>query len=273
VVGRLPDLPIPPPPAPPPQPSPAPDQQLWAAVDRVLIAAVDVVDGRRPGPAAADPDEHAVQTALDAVVAASTDLPWHGEPDVGARVRARLRAWADGARRVFVATDPGDPEELPALLWVTAGLVVAAARAARRGEHAPQAGLTAVLARVREGLPEPDGAWDEELATVVVVRPTRYRLRTGLTQGSGRLLSAANAATLARWGQEIDHHDLPIPVRLAERIDLILGQFDAGLEWQEGDPPSVISKHDAFGRGYEHVLKQLRSALGPAYQVLDTARF
>jgi hypothetical protein len=275
VVGRRSDLAPPAPPPPEPRQPAAPERYLWAAVDRVLVAAVDVADARARGPVPGEPDdadEQAVRAALDAVLGATPELPWHGDPDVEARVRTRIAAWAAGARRLAVATDPGDPARTTDLLWTAAGLVAAAALGARRtGDE--DSGLATVLGRVRDGLPEPEGAWDEELATVVVVRPTRYRLRTVLEAGSGRLVRAGNAATQTRWGQVIDHHDLPLPVSLADRIDFLLQQFDAGLEWKEGDPPSVMSKRDAFGNGYGYVLRRLREALGPAYQVLDSAQY
>ena len=105
---RLPASPPVPPPAPPPPlprsgPSSLPvslppvgprDRYLDAAVDRLMVAAIDVASGPP-----SEVDRYAVRAALDAILGRSTGprLPWHGRPDVHALVLTRIHRWWDGA--------------------------------------------------------------------------------------------------------------------------------------------------------------------------------
>jgi hypothetical protein len=269
------------------------DRYLDAAVDRVMVAAIDVADGdpggpavprrRSPGqaPGPADLDAAAVRTVLDAVLMRGwgPPLPWHGRMDVEALAAARVGRWRRIADLLVVETTPPAGTVLDDEVWVTARLVALAAAQARAtsGAHAPRGegdrGLTGVLERVRRGLEDPDGAWDESMATVLVARGPRYRLTTGFDGGAGRLLRPANEAARSRWGPTVDHFDLPVPLALARQVQALLDR--ARLDRAEpagGTRPFSQRELVEFREDYLVTLDELRRALGPAYVVEERAR-
>jgi hypothetical protein len=267
-----------PPPAPPPplQPPLLRDRHLDAAVDRLLVTAADVFDedaappSNFPSPVPADADVPAVATALAAIARPAAHLPWHGRQDIEPLIRARIEAWAAAARSLAHRSAPAGFLSLEELVWAT-GDTVAAAAAVVRGTYSDfRSGLTWALHEVRRTLPEPDAAWDEDLATVRVERRPRFRLATGFDAGSGTLLWARNDAARDRWDYPVDHFDLPVPLPLAHRIQGLIDRYDL-------DHPDVGTEHapftpqeyDDFRAGYLRTLDELRRVLGPAYEIED----
>ena len=300
----IPDLappPMPPPPVPPPlpqewpvpsriptwveqgQPPPQPPRPplprspaLYAAVDRVLVAAVDVVDaapaGARGRPEPGDPDGSAVDAALSEVLRAAPGLDGAARDAVAEVVRDRLTSWLHRATSVAVATLPGEPADVPGLLWAAAAAVAFAAAESRRADEDHESGLSSALAAVRHGLDVPDAAWDEALTDVRVARPPRYRLRAFFDPGSGTLLWSANDAARERWDYPVDHFDLPVPLALARRIETLVDRYDSGFP-DTGYTVREFSAEQisAFRAEFRDVLDELRPALGSAYEVVDEA--
>src|SRR4029453_127319 len=126
---------------------------------------------------------------------------------------------------LVAATRPGNGTVLDDEVWVTARLVATAAAEARTDRVDERSALTGVLDRVRRGLEDPDGAWDDSLATVLVTRPPRFRLKTGLDAGSGHLLWAVDDAARERWDYPVDH------------LRLLRVAGPAGLGGAGGAPP------------------------------------
>lgn len=284
------------PPVPPARPRPAPvrprqrgprDRYLDAAVDRVMVAAIDIADADPRGPSVprplvpgqpaspADLDVAAVRAVLDAILMRGwgPPLPWHGRMDVEALAMARVGRWRRIANLLVAATQPSAGSSLDDEVWVTARLV---AVAAAEGRDRPEAGtgLAVVLDRVRRGLEDPDGAWNDSLATVLVARPVRYRLTTGFDGGSGHLLWAVNDAARDRWNHAVDHFDLPVPLLLARQVQSLIDRYDL-------DHPDVGRRTQRFTQAefaefredYLMAVDGLRSALGPAYVVDVRAGF
>jgi hypothetical protein len=229
-------------------------REVPGAVDRLMVAATDAVDGTRgllgPGGAARPVD------AWDlAVLRQECDRLLGQEGAV-----ERVQRWADAAG----AGPTGEPA---GLVWTTAARLVDLAAAAR-DDGAPEAGLAAVLDGVTRHLPEPDAGWAGYASAPA--RHPRYRLVAKLDPGSGHLLWSGDQRTSARWDYPVDHFDLPIPLALAQEVDRLLRQYDATNPDLAGPAvPSVQSSWNAFLMGYRAVLPQLRSALGPAYAIDD----
>jgi hypothetical protein len=272
----------------PPRPTPPPppvvgdrDRRLDAAVDRVLVAAVDVADGDPDAVAApfvpggiarpVDLDRLAVEAALDAVLRPSwPPLPWHDRPDTVAQVALRMGGWRGAAGLLAGATYPGQGPDLTGELWTTALLVAAAAREARENWVDVTSGLAGVLDTVRRGLVEHDAAWDGALTTVLVARPPRYRLKAMFDTGSGHLLWALDEETVRRWDHPVDHFDLPIPLPLAHRIQWLVDRHDVDSpDVGTVHRPSAPAERETFRRTCAQTLAELRDALGPAYTVED----
>jgi hypothetical protein len=195
-------------------------------------------------------------------------LPWHGRMDVEALAIARVGRWRRIANLLVAATRPSSGTVLEDEVWVTARLVAIAAAEAREERVDERSGLAGVLDRVRRGLEDPDGAWDDTVATVRVARPARYRLQAGFDGGSGRLLWAANDAARARWDHRIDHFDLPLPLPLARHVQSLVDRYDldhphVGRTTQPLSPAEFAD----FREDYLMTLDELRGALGPAYVV------
>jgi hypothetical protein len=284
------------PPVPPARPRPAEprrllrgprDRYLDAAIDRVMIAAIDIADADPHGPtvppqllpgrptSAADLDVAAVRAVLDAILMRGwgPPLPWHGRMDVEALAMARVGRWARIANLLVAATHPLPGRALDDEVWVTARLVATAAAEARTDRVDERSGLAGVLDRVRRGLEDPDGAWDDSVATVLVARPARYRLTTGFDGGSGHLLWADNDAARDRWDHPVDHFDLPVPLALARHVQSLIERYDldhpdVGAETRRFSPAEVAEFRD----DYLMTVDELRRALGPAYVVEERAR-
>lgn len=258
------------------------DRYLDAAIDRVMVAAIDIADADPDGPTVppahvpgqpasrVDVDVAAVRTVLDAILMRGwgPPLPWHGRMDVESLAIARVGRWRRIANLLVAAARPSAGTVLDDEVWVTARLVAIAAAEARAEGIDERSGLAGVLDRVRRGLEDPDGAWEDSVATVRVARPVRYRLKTGFDGGSGRLLWAANDAARSRWDHPVDHFDLPLPMALARRVQSLVDRFDV-------DRPGVgrrarrLSQDELvdFREEYLMTVDELRAALGPAYVV------
>jgi hypothetical protein len=262
------------------------DRYLDAAIDRVLVAAIDVADADPDGPtvprpltpgqqmSAVDLDVAAVRAVLDAILMRGwgPPLPWHGRMDVEALAMARVGRWRRIANLLVAATHPAASASLDDEVWVTARLIAVAAAEARADRVDERSGLAGVLDRVRRGLEDPDGAWDDTVATVLVARPTQYRLKTGFDAGSGRLLWATNAAARDRWGYPVDHFDLPMPLPLARHVQSLIDRYDLdhpGVGWitHRFSPAELVE----FREDYLMTVDELRSALGAAYVVEERA--
>ena len=257
------------------------DRYLDAAIDRVMGAAIDNADADPDGPTVPPPaspgrimgptdnDVAAVRAVLDSILMRGwgPPLPWHGRMDVEALALARVERWRRIANLLVAATRP-TPGTVQDEVWVTARLVAMAAAEAREYPVDERSGLAGVLDRVRRGLEDPDGAWDDSLATVLVARPQRYRLKTGFDGGSGRMLWAANADASDRWDYPVDHFDLPVPLPLARHVQSLVDRYDL-------DHPDVgretrrfsSAEFAAFREDYLMTLDELRRVLGPAYVV------
>jgi hypothetical protein len=242
---------------------------LLVAVDRVLVAATDVAAARtRPMQGPADDDDHrAVGAAVGGISRNRPGRPWPWQDggDVEPHIRARIAAWSE----LVVATPP-PAATVDELVWSTAGQVVTAASSrSTSGRIRLAEALDAVLHRL-----DPAGAvWAAETGAPAVWRPRRYALQTVLDRGPGQFLRAADEAAARRWGPMVDAAELPIPMTLVEEVGGLLRQFHAGFEWRPGDPIPVRDPRDAFADRYRFVLDRLRAALGPAYEVQDTATF
>jgi hypothetical protein len=255
------------------------DRYLDAAVDRVMVAAIDIADADPDGPtvppplvpgqatSAVDLDVAAVRAVLDAILMRGwgPPLPWHGRMDVEALAIARVERWRRIANLLVAATRPSAGTVLDDEVWVTSRLVAIAAGEAR---EEGRGGLARVLERVRRGLEDPDGAWDDSFATVLVARPVRYRLASGFDGGSGHLLWAANDAARARWDLPIDHYDLPVPLVLSHHVQSLVDRYDldhpdVGRETRRLTPEQLTD----FREDYLMTLDELRAALGSAYVI------
>jgi hypothetical protein len=248
------------------------DRYLDAAIDRVMVAAIDIADADPDGPTVPPPhvpgqpasrvdvDVAAVRTVLDAILMRGwgPPLPWHGRMDVEALAFARVGRWRRIANLLVAATRPSAGTVLDDEVWVTARLVAIAAAEAREEGIDERSGLAGVLDRVRRGLEDPDGAWDDSVATVRVARPVRFRLKTGFDGGSGHLLWAANDAARSRWDHPVDHFDVQ---SLVDRYDL-----DRPHAGRRTHPLSQDELVD-FREDYLMTVDELRAALGPAYVV------
>jgi hypothetical protein len=246
-----------------------------------MVAAIDIADadpdgptvpplpspGRAPGPV--DTDVAAVRTVLDAILMRGwgPPLPWHGRMDVEALALARVGRWRRIANLLVAATQPtcGTVQDE---VWVTARLVATAAAEAREDWVDERSGLAGVMDRVRRGLEDPDGAWDDSLVTVLVARPQRYRLKTGFDGGSGHLLWAVNDEARDRWDYPVDHFDLPVPLPLARHVQALIDRYDVdhphvGPETRRFTPAGFA----AFREDYLMTVDELRRVLGPAYVV------
>jgi hypothetical protein len=263
------------------------DRYLDAAVDRVMVAAIDIADADPDGPTVPPPpvpgqlagptanDVAAVRAVLDAILMRGwgPPLPWHGRMDVEALALARVGRWRRIANLLVAATRPTPGTVLDDEVWVTARLVATAAAEAREDRVDERSGLTGVLDRVRRGLEDPDGAWDDSLATVLVARPPRYRFKTGFDGGTGHVLWAVNAETRTRWDYPVDHFDLPVPLPVARHVQELIERYD--LDHPDLDHPDVgrethrftTAEFGAFRDDYLMTVDELRRTLGPAYAV------
>jgi hypothetical protein len=257
------------------------DRYLDAAIDRVMVAAIDIADADPDGPAVPplptparvpgplDSDVAAVRSVLDSILMRGwgPPLPWHGRMDVEALALARIGRWRRIANLLVAATRP-TPGTVQDEVWVTARLVATAAAEAREDRVDERSGLAGVLDRVRRGLEDPDGAWDDSLATVLVTRPRRYCLKTCFDGGSGILLWAVNDEARDRWDYPVDHFDLPIPLALARQVQALIDRYDldhphVGRKTR----PFTSAEFAAFREDYLMTVDDLRRVLGPAYVV------
>lgn len=258
------------------------DRYLDAAIDRVMVAAIDIADGDPDGPtippahvpgrpmSALDVDVAAVRAVLDAILMRGwgPPLPWHGRMDVEALAIARVGRWRRIANLLVAATRPSAGTVVGDEVWVTARLVAIAAAEARDERIDERSGLAGVLDRVRRSLEDPDGAWDDTVATVRVARPVRYRLTTGFDGGSGSLLWSANDPARERWAHQVDHFDLPLPLPLARHVQSLVDRYeldhpDVGRQTRRLTPDELVD----FREDYLMTLDELRGALGPAYVI------
>jgi len=242
---------------------------LLVAVDRVVIAATDVVAARTgpaPGPLD-DDDRRAVEAALAGIGAPrpGRPWPWQDRGDVEPRIRARIAAWSE-----LVSAIPPPATADAELLWWTGDQVVAAPASRGTGGRIR---LAEALGVVLRGIDPAGAVWDPDTGAPAVWRPRRYTLQTVVEPGSETFLRAGNEAASLRWGPTVDAAELPIPERLVEDVDRLLRQFHAGFEWHAGDPIPFRDPRDAFADAYRFALDRLRAALGPAYEVQDTATF
>jgi hypothetical protein len=99
-------------------------------------------------------------------------------------------------------------------------------------------------------------------------------LRAFFDPGSGQLLWAKSEPARARFDYDVDHHELPIPSALASRIDARIERHDHGNPDLKKQPPRPWEEVSwaAFRAEYELLIAELRTALGPDYDVLDEAR-
>jgi hypothetical protein len=256
--------------------------RLHAAVDRVVVAAVDIADGdhdRVLGPdpekwkTTGDDDGAALRRALIAVLGpiGGIRLPWHDLADLDRLVGTRLEQWevgADALRQEWIRTHDGAPL---ARVWSTARQIVTAADQAREQGTAGEAGLAYALERSRRHLDDDrDAAWDDALTTFFVARPQRYALKALLDAGSGHLVWAINETARARWDYPVDHFDLPIPVALARRVQELIDRHDQDVSGVAAvDRPFEPQEREQFLRECRRVVADLRRALGPAYTIED----
>ncbi len=246
-------------------PSPAPlPAALPATVDAVLVAAADVLAGTsevsalsRPG--TADPAVAAVDTALAAVLDPGPHLPWAGRVDVAEQVRSRLSEWSDRARVRALATVPGAITDPGDLLWATAALVVLVAR--RSG------GLARVIDELAADLVPPLAAWDEDLVAVRVQQPVRCRLHIGSGPGSPVVSWADDEAAQWRWQHAVGHWDLPIPARLAGRLQELADHH--GTHAVPGRDTGAAGNGAGEPADRAHLVAELRRVLGSAYEVVE----
>ena len=255
------------------------DRYLDAAVDRLLVAAVDASDGARiTGPQqqpAWASEKAAVEAALQAILgrAWGPPLPWHGRPDVEALVWARVERWRGSAELLLGSSIWGRAADLPTQLWLTASRVSDLAVESRQDRTIEHGGLAEAMQRVRRVLEEPDAAWDDSLFTVQAGRTPRYRFRAFFDPGSGHLLWAASTDAHARWDYPVDHYDLPVPLRVAHWVQSLLDRHDAHNPHLSRDRrPFTLPEWQAFTAEYAACVDELRRALGPAYVVDDEAR-
>jgi hypothetical protein len=255
--------------------------RLHAAVDRVVVAAVDIADGDLdhvlgPDPetwkTTGDDDGAALRRALIAVLGpiGGIRLPWHDLKDLDRLVGHRLEQWeigADALHPEWIRTHDGAPL---ARVWSTARQIAKAARQSRE-QGAEQAGLANALDRARQSLDDDrDAAWDDALTTFFVARPQRYTLKALLDAGSGRLVWATNDAARARWDYPVDHFDLPIPVALADRVQALVDRHAQDVPGVAPvDRPFEPEEREQFLRECRRVVADLRRALGPAYTIED----
>ncbi|MGY1813936.1 hypothetical protein [Blastococcus sp. SYSU D00820] len=241
------------------------DRHLDAAVDRVLVAAVDLLAGdpgalgpHDPAPAAeaVERDVAAVRTALTALLDRTSlmarVLPWNGREDTEQLVRRRLGGWLAGVGRPESADGA-----LEDAVWAAARAVAEVAREERGAGRARPPGLATTLATATAQLPDPAAAWDESLRTVSVARPQRYRLRLALDPSSGALLHPDDDASAARWGGEVSPYDLPVPADLADELRALL-QRHLRQEAPDDELPAALPG----------LADRLRRALGPAYVIV-----
>jgi hypothetical protein len=254
--------------------------RLHAAIDRVVVAAVDIADGdheRVLGPdpetwkTTGDDDGAALRRALIAVLGpiGGIRLPWHDLKDLDRLVGSRLEQWevgADALHPQWIRTHDGAPL---ARVWSTARQIAKAAQDAREQGAAP--GLAYALEQARHQLDDDrDAAWDDALTTFFVARPPRYVLKALLDAGSGHLVWASNDAARARWDYPVDHFDLPIPVALARRVQELVDRQAQDVPGVAAvDRPFEPEERQQFLRECRRVVADLRRALGPAYTIED----
>ncbi len=251
------------------------NRQLLAAIDRVVVAAIDIADAHygdhllhRHPRSASSLEINAVHAALHTILwgGESERSPWHDMSEGKATTRLRVTAWARHAQALGAAAparqQKDEEQDIEELIWWVATMVAKlAADARQRGE---ELSLVGVLERVRLGLAQPDGAWDKDLTLLTVARPQTYELWMGL-EFHCYLLWSQNDLAQERFDINVDPYDLPIPLSLAHRILQLADMYDAGTDPQDG---WIAGDWGALQRSYQAMSDELPRALGPAYQIV-----
>jgi hypothetical protein len=153
------------------------------------------------------------------------------------------------------------------LVWTAALLTAELARLRRDEDHDAAGGLAMVLDGIGSHLFGGFLAWEHPAGTVVQ-RPRRYGLRTLFDPGSGALIWQSSKSALDRWDYWLDHFDLPIPLRLAARVQHLVVRYDLAFEGiGPDDVPWGPGEAEQFARDYHAVCGDLERALGSAYSI------
>jgi hypothetical protein len=157
------------------------------------------------------------------------------------------------------------------LVWTAASLVTCLIH--QRGEAPDEfRGTTAaVLDDVGRSLPGGLLAWKHP-AGAKVARPERHGLSAFFDGGSGVLLWIGLDVGEPRWGNEVDHRDLPIPLALADQLDVLLERYDETIPVHGPERPATHAEAALFRTAYREVIDQLRATLGSAYTIGDRSR-
>jgi hypothetical protein len=215
----------------------------------------------------------------------STSMPTTPLPAV-ARHDQVARAWAEAWRLVqdepassSSRADDDDPWSrllamglTPAdLLWAAASLVTCLIHRREELPDAHRGMVVPVLDELARSLPGGNLAWAHP-AGARVARPERHRLRAFFDGGSGVLLWIGLDVGEPRWGNDVDHRDLPIPIALADQIDRLLERYDSTIPIRGPERPLEGAEARLFRAAYAEVVDRLRAALGPAYLIVDQSR-
>lgn len=181
-----------------------------------------------------------------------------------------------GARALLIETDDAVPVlarlretlelELPALMALKRDLPGPIFRGSTPGEAELIRSLLADLAEVvvvpdapRTGMTAPPAA------------PDNHRLRFFFDAGCGTCLWAATDPARALYGYAVEARALPIAPDLAERLAALVAEYDTSIDWADpasAGPWSATQRQDFHERA-SALLAELRSALGPEYEVVD----
>jgi hypothetical protein len=154
------------------------------------------------------------------------------------------------------------------LLWTAASFVACLVHQRANAPDEYRGTLAPVLDGIGGALTGGLLAWKHP-AGADVARPERHRLRAFFDGGSGVLLWVDGGTGEPRWDYDVDHRDLPIPMALADQLDVLLERFDETIPLRE--PQRVLAGAEAtlFTAACREVIDRLRAALGSAYAIED----